>query len=236
MTTKRIPQNCTAIDCDRVAATKGLCKKHAERRRAYGDENKPYKFRTSCQIEGCTGKHRSRGYCALHYSRWYLKGNPLQGRDAFDDWDRPFAERVNNRTDKTPGLGRDGDCWEWQGTLSGGYAYLNGRISLWAWETANNKKKQPHLFILHSCDNPKCVNPDHLREGTQRENVNDAKERGRIGQGQQKRPDVIDIDTVRRARILFAQGFSRKQVMSIENITYRSARDVDTARSFQWVE
>jgi hypothetical protein len=33
---------------------------------------------------------------------------------------------------------------------------------------------------LHTCDNPKCVNPNHLYDGSQRQNMQDASERGRL--------------------------------------------------------
>lgn len=36
------------------------------------------------------------------------------------------------------------------------------------------------LGALHSCDNPACINPSHLRPGTQQDNVNDAVARGRM--------------------------------------------------------
>jgi len=36
----------------------------------------------------------------------------------------------------------------------------------------------PKLFLLHQCDNRKCVNPSHLREGTQKENGEDLVLRG----------------------------------------------------------
>ena len=39
------------------------------------------------------------------------------------------------------------------------------------------------LHILHSCDNRKCVNPGHLRAGTNQENVQDAMERSRYRYG-----------------------------------------------------
>lgn len=46
------------------------------------------------------------------------------------------------------------------------YEYFNGQI------LAN-------LFVLHSCDNPPCVNPDHLYEGTVLDNTKDRVNRGR---------------------------------------------------------
>jgi len=37
--------------------------------------------------------------------------------------------------------------------------------------------------VRHSCDNPSCVNPDHLLIGTQQDNVDDMHDRGRARQG-----------------------------------------------------
>jgi len=35
------------------------------------------------------------------------------------------------------------------------------------------------LHVLHSCDNPPCINPDHLRVGTNDDNMRDRAERNR---------------------------------------------------------
>lgn len=78
----------------------------------------------------------------------------------------------------------NGECLEWQGKRSRGYGRLNickrevfaHRLS---WELANEKKIPRGLFVLHSCDNPACINPAHLRVGNQLDNMRDASIRGR---------------------------------------------------------
>lgn len=37
--------------------------------------------------------------------------------------------------------------------------------------------------VMHSCDNPSCVNPEHLSEGTQKENIEDCRSKGRMVRG-----------------------------------------------------
>lgn len=76
-------------------------------------------------------------------------------------------------------------CWLWFGAtmprLNYGVFQLRGQ-SLLAHRVALALKlgRWPTLFSLHSCDNPCCVNPDHLREGTQQDNIGDAVRRGRM--------------------------------------------------------
>lgn len=74
-------------------------------------------------------------------------------------------------------------CWEWTGAKSVGYGRvrLDGRTQ-WAHRISYVIAHGPipdGLILLHSCDNPSCVNPDHLRPGTNRDNSQDALQKGR---------------------------------------------------------
>lgn len=81
-------------------------------------------------------------------------------------------------------------CWNWKGRKSikgyGVFCYHTGRgrtsqlrthrISY----TLTKGPIKPGEFILHSCDNKACCNPDHLRVGTNVDNIRDRLERNRI--------------------------------------------------------
>ncbi len=75
-------------------------------------------------------------------------------------------------------------CWEWMGskTKDGyGQRHRDGkteyahRISL----EEHDGERHPDLFVLHACDNPSCVRPDHLSWGTNADNMADCKAKGR---------------------------------------------------------
>lgn len=56
------------------------------------------------------------------------------------------------------------------------------------------------LMILHSCDNPRCINPDHLRIGTHSENMAERNERLRLAMGSRHGMHKIDEGTVNKIR------------------------------------
>lgn len=77
------------------------------------------------------------------------------------------------------------DCWEFTGYRNRqGYGRIkrNGRIAPASWvalELDGQVRPTSEHCALHSCDNPPCCNPAHLRWGTQVENRRDAMLRGR---------------------------------------------------------
>jgi len=84
----------------------------------------------------------------------------------------PVEKRLWSKVEKTRG------CWFWTGQTNGaGYGLLlrDGRTRLAhriVWELENGPIPEGNL-VRHMCDNPACVNPAHLRLGTQRDNMRD---------------------------------------------------------------
>jgi len=92
-----------------------------------------------------------------------------------------FALRFWQRVALTADIDR---CWEWQMTPNAqgygvlgnkGIRFLTHRLSYYL-----THGRWPEPCCLHSCDNRICVNPNHLREGTRKDNSLDAWERNRF--------------------------------------------------------
>lgn len=97
---------------------------------------------------------------------------------------RPGAKRLRGHRDRDVGpcwleqdCGYDTPCWVWQRGLSAGYATSarrDGRTGLVhrrMYEDAHGIRLGRWLVLDHLCNNPRCVNPEHLEPVTQAENV-----------------------------------------------------------------
>ena len=56
--------------------------------------------------------------------------------------------------------------------------------------------------MRHSCDNPRCCNPNHLSVGTQRDNILDMVKRGRWKGGPPKQYNITKIKELRSKGML----------------------------------
>lgn len=78
------------------------------------------------------------------------------------------------------------------------------------------------LFVLHKCDVPLCVNPDHLFVGTQADNMRDMSQKGRgrkIGlKGQDHGSAKLTEKQVIKVRRLYASGLRQVDVAKLFNI------------------
>ncbi len=152
----------------------------------------------------CDGPVSARGMCRVHYLRWYRK-NPGVARDRHKPPEERFWKKVST--------GEPDECWIWTGNLdSYGYGVFNVdrrrvkahrySLALHSGETGRGR------WALHSCDNPRCVNPRHLRWGTPADNSGDAVVRGRTAREDRHSQAVLTRSLVEEIRHRRATGES----------------------------
>ena len=107
-----------------------------------------------------------------------------------------------------------GECWEWIGSLDkDGY----GRFSIKGrWNAAHRvshfiEANELPEVVRHTCDNPCCVNPDHLIGGTQQQNIVDRQRCDRQAKGSRNGRAKLNADIVRELRRRYAE----------EDVSYR---------------
>lgn len=114
-------------------------------------------------------------------------------------------------------------CWEWTGTKTkagygciwiGGRKGNNRRAHRVSWEIANSQSVPNQLYVLHHCDNPICVNPDHLFLGTQKDNSDDMRSKGRAVYPHDETHPFAKLNwiKVKEIREKYSNGIFQKQI------------------------
>jgi hypothetical protein len=112
---------------------------------------------------------------------------------------------------------KTGPCWLWTAGVNGqgrgcirkDYKYRQThRLS---WEMAFGPIPEG-LHVLHKCDIPRCLNPDHLFLGTQADNVRDCVAKGRHGDKHSRRTNKLNPTKVRAIRMMLARGTTQSAI------------------------
>mgnify|MGYP000856665925 CR=1 FL=1 len=174
-------------------------------------------------------KNRSRidGYnaycrvCMAQMDRERRQGKPQLKPDDI----RRFMRQVQ--------ISADG-CWEWQGAkYPNGYGHFNGYKLAYAHRFAYvifNGDLCEGMEVCHTCDNPGCVNPAHLWQGTKSDNLRDAAMKGRTNTVQ------LSPDDVRRIRSMHNLKYSISDIASRFGVTTTIVYDVVNRRTWNYIE
>lgn len=140
----------------------------------------------------CSRKAIARRLCAKHYRVEKRGGRLLQYPVITQE------DALLNRITEQNG------CWIWLGSKRNGYGLIR----------SNGKNLSAHRFIyereigqipegrilLHSCDNPSCVNPAHLSVGTRSDNIQDALKKRRMAFGTRSPQHKLTSEQVKAIR------------------------------------
>lgn len=139
-------------------------------------------------------------------------------------------------------------CWEWQGAVSDhGYGSLtvNQKRKVaprYAKELSIGRELETEEHVRHTCDNPPCVNPDHLIVGTRQENIDDMRAKGRgcnppIHRGEDQHSAKLSEEDVRAIRKIRAEkSESIRKLAKRLGVSACTIKYIQNVKSWGWLK
>lgn len=135
---------------------------------------------------------------------------------------------------------RNCGCWGWSGFVNSyGYPIItmsNGRTGAHRlmWSLINGPI-QSGLSVLHKCDNPICMNPDHLFIGTQADNMADMIMKGRKARGSKSPRAKATEEQVLRAHTMLNEGQLSRVVAESCGINLNTVYHIKQGTRWGWL-
>ena len=148
---------------------------------------------------------------------------------------------LQNKVDGEPFLGVP--CWLWVGAITGA-----GYGSVW-WQrkyvAVHRASYEYHIgpiskgmMVLHKCDVRNCFNPDHLIQGTCKDNIRDAHRKGRafIARGSlQGQAILIEEDVIKIKEMLDDRIYSHREIAEIYGVTRATITAINMGKNWSWL-
>lgn len=93
---------------------------------------------------------------------------------------------------------------------------------------------QEHLCVIHSCDNPSCINPDHLSLGTNKENSEDMVSKKRQCYGDRNARSILRPDQVLEIRSLLESNIPVRQIAERFGVSKSCVDKIRTERTWKY--
>jgi hypothetical protein len=147
----------------------------------------------------------------------------------------PAVERFWEGVRKLPG---EDACWLWTRGKRGSNGYGNFKVDgkstgthIFSFELHNGRK--PNGLVMHTCNEPACVRPEHLVEGTCKQNLEYAASLGRMAHGSRNGSAKLDEQQARDIFVRYEAGGTSQQSLADE---YKVSQPVvsEIVRGLKW--
>lgn len=137
-----------------------------------------------CSVDGCGKPHDSKGFCKLHARRYRENNSP----ELVQRVRRRPLPVLPRRVQAVVEAAQPANCVIWPYNKNKGYAEgkMYGRsirINRFVCQKYNGEPPSADHVAAHSCDNPMCIAPWHIRWATHQENMQDRQNRNRQQRG-----------------------------------------------------
>jgi hypothetical protein len=207
-----------------------------------GSDQKP-----KCSVECCDRIAEKRKMCRAHYQRWRSYGDEFSRTPIVD------VSSLHSRFNAKVGKKNENGCMEWQGESSNGYGRFNiGKITIAAHRISyeiNVGAIPEGLFVCHKCDNPSCVNTEHLFVGTHQDNMQDMINKGRApfkkgipvpqllsNKGSNHAIAILDEDKVKDIKLKLKNGIKGTVIAREYGVCDQAIYEIKNGKNWKHVE
>ena len=144
--------------------------------------------------------------------------------------------------DRVEGDLQEDSCWN-----TTGHHDKDGYSKVWVhptyksshrimYEVFNGSPIPPGMVVRHKCDNPSCVNPNHLEIGTQKENQEDKSNRGNSTRGSKSHLSKLTEEQVREIKNRIENGERNMEIYKDYGVSRDLISKIRTGKLWGWLD